>query len=383
MHLEIQHNPTSQAIYTYKDYSISVISKEIADRNHGFKGGGKWGQDIHCIQQQPVIGIERDRPQQHSLRSATLGIKAEPTETGEHQSSNQATAVTMRAFVILALASVAVARPEAGYSYNGPSGGGGGGGGGFNQGGFGGGAPSAPSGSYGTPGFGGNNLGGGSSGGCGFGGSGGAGCGVGSSGPSFGGGSSGPSFGGGSQSGPSFGPGPSGGGGTLIQKHIYVHVPPPEPEEARPQRQFGPAPQAQKHYKIIFIKAPTAPTPTAPVIPQLAQDEQKTLIYVLVKKPEDAPEFTLPTAAPTQPSKPEVYFIKYKTQKEGGANLGPGIGGGHGGLDNGLGGPDSGLGGGLGGPGLGGGPSSGGIGGGPGAGGPSGSYGPPGNSGPY
>lgn len=47
---------------------------------------------------------------------------------------------------------------------------------------------------------------------------------------------------------------PSGGGGAaVVQKHIYVHVPPPEPEEVIPQRQI-PVAQAQKHYKIIFIK---------------------------------------------------------------------------------------------------------------------------------
>jgi len=104
------------------------------------------------------------------------------------------------------------------------------------------------------------------------------------------------------------------GGGSLIQKHIYVHVPPPEAPEARPVRPISGGYQAQKHYKIIFIKAPTPPTPTAPVIPVQQQDEQKTLIYVLVKKPEEAPEINLPTITPTQPSKPEVYFIKYKTQ---------------------------------------------------------------------
>lgn len=38
---------------------------------------------------------------------------------------------------------------------------------------------------------------------------------------------------------------------------------------------------------------------------------------MLVKKPDDAPEISVPTAAPTQPSKPEVYFIRYKTQKKG------------------------------------------------------------------
>jgi Domain of unknown function (DUF243) len=43
----------------------------------------------------------------------------------------------------------------------------------------------------------------------------------------------------------------------------------------------------------------------------------------LVKKPEEQQDIIIPTAAPTQPSKPEVYFIKYKTQKEqGGASFG-------------------------------------------------------------
>jgi hypothetical protein len=94
-----------------------------------------------------------------------------------------------------------------------------------------------------------------------------------------------------------------------------VHVPPPEPEEhiAQSLPQFRPA---QKHYKIVFIKAPTPPTPTAANIQLPGQDEQKTLIYVLVKKPEDAEALNIQQPAPTQPSKPEVYFIKYKTQKQ-------------------------------------------------------------------
>ncbi|XP_022909070.1 uncharacterized protein [Onthophagus taurus] len=102
-----------------------------------------------------------------------------------------------------------------------------------------------------------------------------------------------------------------------VHKHVYVHVPPPEPEYHAPRKPIEFAP-AQKHYKIIFIKAPTAPTPTAPVIPVQPQNEEKTLVYVLVKKPEEQPDIVVPTPAPTQPSKPEVYFIRYKTQKEEG-----------------------------------------------------------------
>lgn len=36
---------------------------------------------------------------------------------------------------------------------------------------------------------------------------------------------------------------------------------------------------------------------------------------MLVKRPDEQPDIVIPTAAPTQPSKPEVYFIRYKTQK--------------------------------------------------------------------
>uniref|UniRef100_A0A8D8QSR7 DUF243 domain-containing protein n=1 Tax=Cacopsylla melanoneura TaxID=428564 RepID=A0A8D8QSR7_9HEMI len=101
----------------------------------------------------------------------------------------------------------------------------------------------------------------------------------------------------------------------VVHKHVYVHVPPPEPTYYAPKRPQAPAPAPQKHYKIVFIKAPTPPPPTIPDIPAIAPpDEQKTLIYVLVKKPDDAPQINIPTPAPTQPSKPEVYFIRYKTK---------------------------------------------------------------------
>ncbi|KAL9695262.1 hypothetical protein quinque_014547 [Culex quinquefasciatus] len=247
----------------------------------------------------------------------------------------------MRAFVLLSCClALAAARPEAGYSYNRPSGGshGGGGGGGYSSGGHGGGGGGGGyssgghggsgggfSGGHGGGGGGGSFSSGGGSGFSSFGGSGfevcdsvwwekySGGASFGGGGASFGGGSA--SFGGG---GASFGGGFSSGGGSqnaIIQKHIYVHVPPPEPEEIRPQRPIPVAP-AQKHYKIIFIKAPSAPAYQAPQIPVLPQNEEKTLVYVLVKKPDEQQDIVIPDPAPTQPSKPEVYFIKYKTQKE-------------------------------------------------------------------
>lgn len=106
---------------------------------------------------------------------------------------------------------------------------------------------------------------------------------------------------------------------TLVQKHIYVHVPPPDPEdEIIQQRQVAPLPQ--KHYKIIFIKAPSAPAPSQAQISLAAQSQEKTIVYVLVKKPDDLSELTAPAAISAPSHKPEVYFIKYKTQKDSRGN---------------------------------------------------------------
>ncbi|XP_031624467.1 leucine-rich repeat extensin-like protein 5 isoform X2 [Contarinia nasturtii] len=240
----------------------------------------------------------------------------------------------MKVFVVLSCIALAVAKPQ-GYSYNQPSSSSFGGSHNFGV--------SAPSVGLSTPGFAAApSFTGSAPSSSSFSGSSSFGSSFGSSGSSFGGAqpsfSSGSSFGGaqpsfssGSSFGgaqPSFSSGSSFGGSfapqpqpqqALIQKHIYVHVPPPQEDEfAQPHNAVAPV-QAQKHYKIIFIKAPSAPSVSAQQLQQLAQPqtEEKTLVYVLVKKPESVSELTQNLqAAPTQPSKPEVYFIKYKAQKE-------------------------------------------------------------------
>ncbi|XP_059621225.1 uncharacterized protein LOC132264906, partial [Phlebotomus argentipes] len=108
----------------------------------------------------------------------------------------------------------------------------------------------------------------------------------------------------------------------IISKNIYIHVPPEEPAEFVPSQRIE-VPTPKKHYKVIFIKAPAPPTPTVPVIPAPIQDEHKTLVYVLVKKPESQPQVVVPPAPPTEPSKPEVYFIKYKQEPTPAPQYGP------------------------------------------------------------
>ncbi|KAH8310954.1 hypothetical protein KR044_003595, partial [Drosophila immigrans] len=104
---------------------------------------------------------------------------------------------------------------------------------------------------------------------------------------------------------------------SLVSKDIYVHVPPAEdPEERYPQPQLPIAPP-RKHYRIVFIKAPTQSASKAAVRVKQAPVEEKTIIYVLTKKPDPLDlQAAIEEAAPKQISKPEVFFIKYKTQEE-------------------------------------------------------------------
>lgn len=102
----------------------------------------------------------------------------------------------------------------------------------------------------------------------------------------------------------------------VIHKSIYVHVAPPDDEPPRKQRVIMPNVPPKKNYQIVFIKAPTPPSPVAPIIPPPPQHSDKTLIYVLHPKPEEAPPIHIPPPPVTQPLKPEVYFIKYKNREE-------------------------------------------------------------------
>ncbi|XP_062537294.1 keratin, type II cytoskeletal 1-like [Armigeres subalbatus] len=147
---------------------------------------------------------------------------------------------------------------------------------------------------------------------------------------------SGGSFGGGSFGGGSFGGGSFTGGAqafapqqTVVQKHIYVHVPPQEPEETRPQQVLSQG-VARKHYKIIFIKTPNVQPSAAQIALQQSQQEEKTIVYVLVKKPDEQADINIPQLPSLPPSKPEVYFIKYKANKGAshGGLVGGAIGGG-------------------------------------------------------
>ncbi|XP_060535008.1 nuclear envelope pore membrane protein POM 121-like [Cylas formicarius] len=103
---------------------------------------------------------------------------------------------------------------------------------------------------------------------------------------------------------------------TQVSKHLYFFAAPEEPEEEVKPRINLPAQAAQKSYKIIFIKAPTYKSQLPINIPAPPANEEKTLVYVLVKKPDAQATINVQPSQPAKPTKPEVFFIKYKSQKE-------------------------------------------------------------------
>ncbi|CAG9759507.1 unnamed protein product [Ceutorhynchus assimilis] len=101
-----------------------------------------------------------------------------------------------------------------------------------------------------------------------------------------------------------------------VTKQLYFFEAPHDDDEVVKARYDLPSLPPKKTYKIIFIKAPAYKTQATINLPAPPQNDEKTLVYVLVKKPETDAKLQTKNAAPSQPTKPEVFFIKYKTQNE-------------------------------------------------------------------
>lgn len=100
----------------------------------------------------------------------------------------------------------------------------------------------------------------------------------------------------------------------IITKNFYFEAAPEEPEETQAPR-FVPIGRPQKNYKIIFIKTPSYGL-NSQVIPIVPPNEEKTIVYVLSKKPEFNQDIELPAVPVTEATKPEVFFIKYRNDQE-------------------------------------------------------------------
>lgn len=106
---------------------------------------------------------------------------------------------------------------------------------------------------------------------------------------------------------------------AIITKDIYIHSAPEDQEETLIGQPLDNVP-VRKNYRIVFIKAPTHNLKLASAALKHAQNanEEKTVIYVLSKKPDftEVQQQLHQAQGQQKTHKPEVYFIKYKTQEE-------------------------------------------------------------------
>uniref|UniRef100_A0A1I8M9K9 DUF243 domain-containing protein n=1 Tax=Musca domestica TaxID=7370 RepID=A0A1I8M9K9_MUSDO len=131
-----------------------------------------------------------------------------------------------------------------------------------------------------------------------------------------------PSFGGssfGAQHGNNYQQGYSGGHAAaeapLVHKQ-FITVSAPEDSDSLSKTKHLVIGRPQKNYRVVFIKAPSASSSNVKLSAEFAPKEEKTVIYVLAKNDNALEVNDIATPAPTVPSKPEVFFIKYKTEEE-------------------------------------------------------------------
>ncbi|EDW81892.1 uncharacterized protein Dwil_GK25418 [Drosophila willistoni] len=101
----------------------------------------------------------------------------------------------------------------------------------------------------------------------------------------------------------------------IIHKQ-FITISAPEEHENLERSKHLVIGRPQKNYRVVFIKAPSSSSANVKLSAEYAPNEEKTVIYVLSKKDSSLEVNDIATPAPTVPSKPEVFFIKYKTDAE-------------------------------------------------------------------
>ncbi|XP_055384139.1 uncharacterized protein LOC129613865 [Condylostylus longicornis] len=102
---------------------------------------------------------------------------------------------------------------------------------------------------------------------------------------------------------------------TIVTKQFLIHSAPHEQDEVGGDKVINLGP-ARKNYRVVFIKAPHQGAQAGKVRFIAPANEEKTVIYVLSKKTDLADIQADVQQAHSEPTKPEVHFIKYKTAEE-------------------------------------------------------------------
>ncbi|XP_013102238.1 uncharacterized protein LOC106083637 [Stomoxys calcitrans] len=101
----------------------------------------------------------------------------------------------------------------------------------------------------------------------------------------------------------------------LVSKRFFIHSA-PEEEETEVEHRDIVIGSPRRNFNIVFVKSPSGGQHRTKVRVIPALNEDKTVIYVLAKKTEGAQIETHVEEPATTTSKPEVFFIRYKTNEE-------------------------------------------------------------------
>lgn len=101
----------------------------------------------------------------------------------------------------------------------------------------------------------------------------------------------------------------------IVRKQFYT-ISAPDDSGDQPKQKHLVLGRPQKNYRVVFIKAPGSDNANVKYSAEYAPQEDKTVIYVLSKKEKELDASDIATPEPTEASKPEVFFIKYRTPEE-------------------------------------------------------------------
>lgn len=102
---------------------------------------------------------------------------------------------------------------------------------------------------------------------------------------------------------------------AIVSKRFFIHSAPEDVDEDYKEKHITVG-VPKKNYNVVFIKSPAKSNKKTAIKISPAPNEEKTVIYVLSKKTDASDIQAEVVEHPTTTAKPEVFFIKYKTNEE-------------------------------------------------------------------
>ncbi|TMW46728.1 hypothetical protein DOY81_008189 [Sarcophaga bullata] len=102
---------------------------------------------------------------------------------------------------------------------------------------------------------------------------------------------------------------------AIVSKRFFIHSAPEDVEEDYKEKHITVG-VPKKNYNVVFIKSPAKSNKKTSIKISPAPNEEKTVIYVLSKKTDASDIQAEVVEHATTTAKPEVFFIKYKTNEE-------------------------------------------------------------------